>query len=203
MWPPTITVADTSTISVVKSNMSLSLKGQVKGSGYIIKDGAGQLNFNYAGTNPFTGMIVRNGTIAQGEWNSTFGKVGGPMELAGGKVRLLDVNNSSTRPVFNHDVTVKEGTSSTIIGTTRGAVNGKFKGTGTLTIESNGVRSDIGADFSAFAGTLNVVGSNFRLMDNVTDMKQTSVKMQAGSVMSHYQSNSGTQTTIKVLLYSI
>ncbi len=198
-----ITVADTTPISVVKSNMSLSLKGQIKGSGYIIKDGAGQLNFNYAGTNPFTGMIVRNGTVAQGEWNSTFGKVGGPMELAGGKVRLLDVNNSSTRPVFNHDVTVKEGTSSTIIGTTRGAVNGKFKGTGTLTIESNGVRSDIGADFSAFAGTLNVAGSNFRLMDNVTDMKQTSVKMQAGSVMSHYQSNSGTQTAITTHIGSL
>ncbi len=182
-------VADTSTITVASSGGTVSLKGMVTGDGYLVKDGPGQLNFTYGGTNPFAGLILKRGTVATGAWNSTFGRVGSPMVLEGGTVDLIDVNNSSTRPIFDYEVTVVEGTSSTVMGTTRGAINGSFRGTGNLTIVSDGVRNDIGADFSAFAGTLTAQGSNFRLMDNVTDMAQTNLVLDEGCVIGHYASN--------------
>lgn len=187
-----ITISDTATINVSKASGSVSLKGIVKGDGYLIKEGDGQLNFTYAGTNPFAGLILRGGKVAQGSWQASFGKVGSPMVLEGGEVDLINVNNSSTRPVFNYVATVVEGTSNTIKGTTRGAINGSFKGSGELTIVSSGVRNDIGADFSEFNGTLNAKGENFRLMSNVTDMKGTYLVLASGCRVRHYQSNSST-----------
>lgn len=189
-----VSLTDTATIDISRSSGAISLKGMVTGSGYLIKEGKGQLNFTYSGTNPFAGIIVKGGTIAQGSWQSTFGKSGSPMVLAGGTVDLIDVNNSSTRPILNHVVAVVEGTNNTIKGTVRGAINGSFKGKGKLTIVSDGVRNDIGADFSQFEGTLTAQGSNFRLMNSVTDMKKTNLVLDDACYVGHYSSNgSGTQ----------
>ncbi len=185
----TITLTDTSAIDLPMAGSSMALKGLVKGDGYLIKEGPGQLNFTYGGTYPFSGMIVREGRISQGAWNATFGKVGGPMLLAGGEVALIDMNNSSTRPIFNYVTTVQEDTESRIIGTTRGAIEGSFRGRGTVTIVSSGVRSDIGANFSSFEGTLKAEGGNFRLMDNVTDMRKAHMEMASGCYVGHYTSN--------------
>lgn len=198
-----VTLSDTATIIVANASGSLSLKGQVKGEGYLIKDGPGQLNFTYGGTNSFAGVIVRRGIIAQGEWNATFGRVGSPMELAGGEVHLINMNNSSTRPIFNYVATAKEGTSSFIKGTTRGAINGSFRGKGNVTILSSGVRNDIGADFSAFEGRLTAQGENFRLMDNVTNMSKTAVVMDAGCKMGHYASNGSQARAITTRIGSL
>lgn len=198
-----ITVTDTATINVANSKGSLSLKGTVKGSGYLVKDGPGQLNFTYPGENSFAGMILKQGIIAQGAWNSTFGKTGSPMRLEGGEVQLINMNNSSTRPVFNYSATVVEGKSCTIKGTTRGAINGNFKGKGRLTIVSTGVRNDIGANFSAFEGTLTAQGENFRLMDNVTDMSKTSIVMDAGCKIGHYASNGSAAKAITTKIGSL
>ena len=198
-----VTLQDTSTINVASASGTISLKGMVYGSGVLVKDGPGQLNFIYGGTNPFAGMIVKQGKIATGSWNSTFGRVGSPMVLAGGTVDLLDVNNSETRPVFDYDVTVVEGTNSTVMGTTRGAINGKFKGKGGLTIVSTGVRNDIGADFSAFEGTLTAQGENFRLMDNVTDMGMTAMVLDDGAKVGHYSSNGGNTKAVTTKIGSV
>ena len=189
-------VSDTSTINVFKQGGSLSLKSITKGNGYLVKDGMGQLNFTYGGANTFPGIIVKRGVVAQGAWNATFCKTGGNMTLAGGEVHLINMNNSSTRPIFNYVTEVQEGTKSLVKGTTRGAINGSFKGKGELTIISDGVRNDIGANFSAFEGTLNVQGANFRLQSNVTDMSKTNVVMTAGSFIGHYQSNGSGQQAV-------
>ena len=182
-----ITLTDTATISISKQNSALSLKGQVKGTGYLVKDGPGQLNFTYGGSNNFAGIIVKQGIVAQGAWNSTFGRAGSPMLLAGGEVRLLDVNSSSTMPVLNHVVTVQEGTTNTIVGTSRGKINGSLRGSGNLTIRTKYVRCDVGADFSKFEGRLTVKGEggNFRLMSNVTDMAKTRLVIDAGTYVAH------------------
>ena len=189
-------VSDTSTINVFKQGGSLSLKSITKGNGYLVKDGMGQLNFTYGGANTFPGIIVKKGVVAQGAWNATFCKTGGNMTLAGGEVHLINMNNSSTRPIFNYVTEVQEGTKSLVKGTTRGAINGSFKGKGELTIISDGVRNDIGANFSAFEGTLNVQGANFRLQSNVTDMSKTNVVMTAGSFIGHYASNGSGQQAV-------
>ena len=188
-----LTVTDTATIRISQANSSLSLKGLVRGTGYLIKDGPGQLNFNYAGANTFSGIIVKKGIVAQGAWNSTFGKAGGTMVLAGGEVHQIDNNNSSTMPVLNHVVTVEEGTTNRILGSSRGKINGSFKGSGKLTIETRYVRCDVGANFANFEGQLTAVGSQFRLMSNVTDMSKARLVVSPGAYIAHYASGGGSE----------
>ena len=195
-----ITVTDTATIRVSQSNSALSLKGAVSGTGYLVKDGAGQLNFTYGGANSFAGLIVKKGIVAQGAWNSTFGKSGSPMLLAGGEVHQIDVNSTSTVPTFNHVVTVQEGTTNKIVGSSRGKINGSVKGKGNLTIVSKYVRCDIGLNFANYEGTLTASGSQWRLMSNVTDMSKATLKVDAATNIAHYASASGTQqsATLKI-----
>ena len=182
-----VTLTDTATIRVTASNSALTLKGQVRGTGYLVKDGPGRVNFNYGGANNFAGVIVKKGTIAQGAWNTTFGKSGSPMLLAGGEVHQLDVNSTSTVPTLNHVITVQEGTVNKIVGSSRGKINGTVKGSGDLTIQTKYVRCDIGANFSQFEGQLTAVGDggNFRLMSNVADMSKARLVVGAGMTVSH------------------
>ena len=190
-----ITITDTATIRIIQSNSALSLKGQVSGSGYLIKDGAGQLNFTYGGANPFSGLIVKKGIVAQGAWNSTFGRSGSPMVLAGGEVHQIDINSTSAVPTFNHAVTVQEGTNNKILGSSRGKINGSVSGKGNLTIETRYVRCDVGLNFANFEGTLTAKGSQFRLMSNVTDMSKAVLKVDAATNIAHYASGSGNMAT--------
>ena len=200
-----ITLTDTATIRIAQANSALSLKGQVQGSGYLVKDGPGQLNFNYGGANNFAGIIVRKGIIAQGTWNTTFGRSGSPMLLAGGEVHQIDNNSSSTMPVLNHVVTVEAGTTNRILGSSRGKINGSFKGSGNLTIETRYVRCDIGANFAAFEGTLTAkgAGGNFRLMQNVTDMSKTRLVVSAGTYVAHNASGGGSEVSATTKIGSL
>ena len=195
-----ITLTDTATIRIAQTNSSLSLKGQVSGNGYLVKDGAGQLNFSYGGANNFAGLIVKKGIVAQGAWNATFGKSGSSMLLCGGEVHQIDVNSTSTVPTFNHVVTVQEGTSNKIVGSSRGKINGSVKGKGNLTLVSKYVRCDIGLDFKDYEGVLTASGSQWRLMTNVTDMSKATLKVDADTYIAHYASGSGNQqsATLKI-----
>jgi hypothetical protein len=186
-----ITLTDTATIQISQANSALSLKGQVSGTGYLVKDGAGQLNFTYGGTNDFAGLIVKRGIVAQGAWNATFGKVGSPMVLAGGEVHQIDVNSTSTVPVLNHVFTVEEGTTNRILGSSRGKINGTFKGKGNLTIETRYVRCDVGANFSNFEGVLTARGTQFRLMASVTDLSKARLNLDANAYVAHFASQGG------------
>lgn len=198
-----ITLTDTATIRVAQANSALSLKGAVSGTGYLIKDGSGQLNFTYGGANNFAGLIVKKGVVAQGDWNATFGRSGSPMLLAGGEVHQIDVNNTSTVPVFNHVVTVQEGTTGKIVGSSRGALNGSVKGKGNLTIVSKYVRCDIGFDFKSFEGTLTASGSQWRLMTGVTDMSKTTLKVDAATNIAHYTGGKGDQQAVTLKIGAI
>ena len=190
-----ISLTDTATITISKQNSALSLKGQVKGTGYLVKDGAGQLNFTYGGANNFAGLIVKKGIVAQGAWNATFGRVGSPMVLAGGEVHQLDVNSTSTIPSLNHVFTVVEGTNNRIYGSSRGRLEGSFKGKGNLTITSRYVRFDISSNFKDFEGTLTADGSQWRLMSNVTDMGKTRLVLAPGAWIAHFKGGSGSEVT--------
>lgn len=197
-----LTVTDTATISIQQANSSLSLKGFISGTGYIVKDGAGQLNLTYGGANTFAGIIVKKGIVAQGAWNATFGRSGSPMVLAGGEVHQIDVNSVSTIPTFNHVVTVQEGTNNKIVGSSRGSIKGSVNGKGNLTIQTRYVRCDIGLDFKNFEGTLTAKGDggNFRLMSNVTDMSKARLTVDAGTTVAHYAggSNNAATATLKI-----
>ena len=195
-----ISLTDTATIRITQQSSALSLKGAVSGTGYLVKDGAGQLNFTYGGTNNFAGLIVKKGIVAQGAWNATFGRSGSPMLLCGGEVHQIDVNSTSTVPTFNHVVTVQEGTNNKIVGSSRGKLNGSVKGSGNLTVVSKYVRCDISLNFKDYEGTLTASGSQWRLMAGVTDMSRTTLKVDAATSIAHYASGSGNQqaATLKI-----
>lgn len=192
-----ITVNDTATVKVSQSSSSLSLKGMISGTGYLLKDGAGQLNLTYAGTNNFAGVIVKRGVLAQGAWNTTFGRSGSPMLLCGGEVHQININSTSTVPTFNHAVTVQEGTTNKIVGSSRGKINGSVRGSGNLTVVTRYVRCDVGLDFKDFSGKLTAKGEdgNFRLMSNVTDMSNTRLIIDAATNVGHFASGSGSAAT--------
>ncbi len=194
------TLTDTATIRIAQQNSALSLKGAVSGTGYLVKDGLGQLNLTYGGPNNFAGLIVKKGIVAQGAWNSTFGRSGSPMLLAGGEVHQIDVNSTSTVPNFSHAVTVQEGTTNRILGSSRGKLGGTVKGKGNLTVETRYVRCDVGFNFKDFEGTLTAKGSQFRLMSNVTDMQKCRLKVEAATNIAHYNAGAGTQVaaTLKI-----
>lgn len=198
-----ITLTDTATISVARANSALSLKGRVSGTGYLVKDGSGQLNFNYGGANNFAGLIVKKGIVAQGAWNSTFGRSGSPLVLAGGEVHLIDNNSASTKPVYNYPTTVVEGTSNVIEGSSRCSITGSFKGKGALKLISKYVRCDISSDFSQFEGTLTASGTQFRLMTSVTNMQKTHLVVDAASSVGYYQGDSGNEATATLKVGSI
>lgn len=198
-----LTVSDTATINVANSKGSVSLKGIAKGSGYLVKTGAGQLNFNYAGANSFSGLIMRQGKVAQGNWQSTFGKKSSPLLFEGGEIEMIANNNMSTIPEYTYKTTVPGGGNATVKSSYRCKINGSFMGNGTLTIVSDGVRSDIGSDFSAFEGTLNVQGGNFRLMSGVKDMSKANVVMAAASYMAHHKSGSSDQEAVTTKIGSV
>ena len=198
-----VTLTDTATIRIAQASSSLSLKGAVSGTGWLLKDGPGQLNLTYSGTNSFAGLIVRKGVVAQGAWNATFGRIGSPMLLAGGEVHQIDVNSTSTVPNFNHVVTVEEGTVNKIVGSSRGKLNGSVKGKGSLTLVSKYVRCDIGLNFAEYEGTLTASGSQWRLMTNVTDMSKATLKVDAATNIAHYGSGNANQQTATLKIGAI
>ena len=198
-----ITLADTATIRVAQANSSLSLKGTVSGSGYLVKDGAGQLNLSYSGANNFAGLIVRQGIVAQGAWNATFGRSGSPMLLAGGEVHQIDQNGMSTVPDFNHAVTVAAGTTNKIVGSSRGKLNGSVSGSGDLTIVSKYVRCDIGLNFKNFEGCLTASGNQWRLMTGVVDMAKATLRVDAATNIAHYAGGSGNLQTATLRIGAI
>lgn len=183
-----VTVKDTATVNIANSNGSLSLKGVIRGDGYILKTGEGQLNFNYAGENPFAGIILKQGKISQGNGASTFGKIGSPMVLAGGTLSLIANTGYTNMPVFDYITTIEDGTTNTLSGSFRCYIKGSFVGSGTINYISGGDRCDLFSDFSKFTGILNTSGT-VRLVQ-ATDISQASVVVGSGSTIGHYTSGS-------------
>lgn len=180
-----ITVSDTATVGVVNSGGSLVFNGQVQGNGYLLKDGPGRLTLRYAGENEFAGLVVKSGTVVQGSYRTTFGKSGAPLTLAGGTLQMAGNSSMSTMPKFNYAFNIVEGTESWIKGTERGCIEGTFEGKGSVSISLTGGRSEIDADFSAFAGTMTACGEGFHLNSNVTDMSKTRLVLGDGAKVQH------------------
>lgn len=182
-----ITLTDTTTINVASGTSSL--KGIIKGTGTLVKTGAGQLNITYAGSNTYTGgTILKAGTLAMGAYNTTFGKSGGKLQLEGGTVQIFDNNSTSAVPNLNYAITVPEGKSVNLNAGDRCQINGSFSGGGTVKLYLPYVRADMKANWANFTGALSASGNQFRLCAAM-DMSGTAVTL--GEVtMGHFSSGS-------------
>lgn len=188
-----ITLTDSATLDIPSG--TTALKGMVSGNGTLIKTGAGQLNLTYAGTNPFQGIVLKEGTLAMGTWNTTLGATGSKITVLDGVIRIFDNNSTSAIPQFNHTLDIPQGGKATLAGGSRCRINGKFTGEGTLNISFPYVRGDFNSDMSDFAGVMNVSGNQLRLIAS-TSLKQAHVNLLDKVYVVHTKAGSGSEVNL-------
>ena len=186
-----IAIKDTARISIVKSNGSLALGGIISGKdAVLVKEGDGQLNLCQTTTNPVKSVVLAGGTIAQGDWRMSLGTV--PFLVTGKDTKYNFVANGSMSsvPTIQNAITIEEGAKLTINGAERAGLKGSVSGSGTLVLNTGGVRYDISTDMSKLAGTLHINGGA-RLMSNVTDLKLATLSLGDGASVRHYKNGAG------------
>ncbi len=181
-----ITLTDTASIQV--NSGTTSLKGQIKGSGMLVKKGAGQLNITYGGANTWSGGTrLMAGTLAMGAWNTTFGTANSKIEVMGNStLRVFDNNSTSAVPTINNTIDILKGKTLTIVGGQRCAIRGRLTGEGTLRISFPYVRGDVYTNMSAFQGTYEATSGQLRLASAI-DLSQGTLKLGAGVYAAHVE----------------
>lgn len=156
-----ITIIDTTTLEIPGSGV-LALKGVITGNGTLRKIGTGQLTLSYANANSLTGgIIVEEGTLAQGSYTTVLGSVKGKLTFKQGKFIQFYTTSSSNSPAFNYTVNVpEENDNLEFVLSGRTKIQGKWIGKGNTTFNSTYVRGDISADFSAYEGSITSAGGN-------------------------------------------
>jgi len=186
-----MTIQDTCTIEISQSSSYATLKGIISGTGMLVKTGPGQLSQTYDGANTYSGgTLVKAGTLAMGTWHSTFGRLGTKLEIQGtSAVSIFNNNSTSYVPVFNYAVVVPGGSNVRLYAGDRCKINGTLTGTGIINLDVPYVRADLIGNWSAFEGTLNVTGSQFRLC-NSNGLQNASVNLGDNLGMGHYSEGS-------------
>jgi len=190
-----MTLSDTATITITKAKGFLSLNNPITASeAVLVKDGPGQLNFNYPGTYSLKALVMKDGTLAQGSRSATFGTA--PVYVTGTTpiIQLIANSSMSNVPNYQHPTEIADSAKLTIKGVERAYLNGSFSGKGDLELQTGGVRMDIISDFSNFEGTLYLNGAS-RLSTSVTDMKKLTLTLGDASSVRHYKTGSGDGTT--------
>ena len=189
-----ITLNDNATIRIPSG--ITSLKGIIKGKGTLVKEGSGQLNITYDGTNTWSGgTILRSGTLAMGTYRSTFGAVGSKILAEGGTIQVFDNNSTSAIPAFNHQLEIAEGKSLRFNTGSRCHIKGSWTGSGTVTINFPYVRADFQTEMKDFEGKIIATGSQFRL-NQAIDMSKAVLELSDGVYMAHMTSGSGNENNL-------
>lgn len=186
-----ITYTDTTTLEVPGSGV-LSFKGLITGNGTLRKTGTGQISMSYTGTNNISGgIIIEEGTLAQGSYNTTFGASGANLIFKNGTFKQFYTVNSSNSPSFNYTVSVPEPEDNlTFVLSGRTKIQGKWLGKGNTTFESTYVRGDIAADFSAYEGSITSAGGN--TLRFIQALNMPSGRLIVGDEVCGYKAGSGT-----------
>lgn len=188
-----LTLTDSATIRVNQG--TTSLKGIVTGDGMLTKIGSGQLNFTYGGTNTWKGGLwLKEGTIAMGSWNSTFGATSSPIRVTKGTITLFNNNTTSAIPSIKNPITIDDKGTLTLNAGQRCYIQGSWNGTGSVNLSFPYVRGDFSTDLSNYQGVLTVSGQ-FRLTA-ATNMSKGTLALNSGVYMAHYKSGSGTEQSL-------
>ncbi len=188
-----IQLNDTATIQIASG--TASLKGQVKGTGTLLKLGAGQLNITYAGANAWTETILQAGTLAMGAWNTTFGKATSPLHVTGNStIVVFDNNSTSAVPTYQNITTIDKGKTLTFHAGRRCAIKGSLLGEGTYKIDFPYVRGDVSTNVSKFEGIYEVTTSNCRFVQAM-DFSKCTLKLDEGSYAAGFRAGSGDEAS--------
>jgi autotransporter-associated beta strand protein len=159
----------------------------------LAKTGTGTLTLSTGNT--FTGgTTVAGGTLAFANDTATSTALGtGIITLSGGTMQMFD--NSSTFNAATWNLEVPAGATGTLRADSRIDLSGTLTGSGILNLYVPWVRTTLLADWSAFAGRINVVtdadGGDFRVA-NVKGLPATAVHLDPKVTASWYPNSAGT-----------
>lgn len=186
-----LTLTDTTTIQIASG--VAAFKGIIAGNGTLVKTGAGQLNVTYPGTNTWKSTILQGGSIAMGVWNTTFGNPTSDITVTGNaSIKLFNNNSTGAVPTLRNTITVEKGRTLTIGTGQRCAVQGAWKGQGTIKISFPYVRGDVSANVSQFEGTINVTGGQYRLV-SAMDLSKGTFQPEGDAYVVGAKGGSGTE----------
>ena len=169
----TRTVALTGTLAPRTAEINTSLgytfsgTGSIGGNANLTKNGTGTLTLSNNTANTFSGGITLNaGNINL--TNDTMNANGlgtGPVTMNGGVISMFD--NMSSYNNFTAQLIVPNGVTARLNADSRVDIYGSLAGGGTLQFYVPNVRSTLFADWSVYAGTINVLtdanGGDFRI----------------------------------------
>ena len=181
-----VTLTDTATIQI--SSGIASFKGIIKGDGVLRKNGSGQLNITYAGTNSWAGTILNGGTLSMGTWNTTFGKATSPIEVtANSTITVFNNNSTSAVPNLQNIITINNGKTLIVNGGQRCSIRGSLLGSGSYKINFPYVRGDVYTNCSNFEGTYEVTSGQWRLRQAM-DLSKATLTLGSGVYAAGYSS---------------
>jgi autotransporter-associated beta strand protein len=168
------------------SGSSMSLLSGVSGTGTLVKAGAGILQLNAANT--YTGgTVVKAGKIVLGSSNANRNGLGsGNVTLDGGALYMINVQMND---VFSKSIYVPTGSTGEFGIDGRCNITSTLTGGGTFTVYSPYVRGDLSGDWSAFTGTINATGVDFRINNNYGYANAT---LNAAADVNVYKNSAGT-----------
>jgi|CZKV01.1.fsa_nt_gi autotransporter-associated beta strand protein len=184
-------------IFTVPVSTTLELDGIINGTGALIKSDAGTLTINDAvfANNYSGGTVISNGVLALGGNTANSSGLGtNTVTFYGGTLQLFGYNGSTANNYSSpqNTMVVPAGQTGTVQMFPRGPNNAsglasKLIGAGTFNLVVNYVRDNIGGDWSAFTGLINVTGKNisgdeFRI-DNAAGFSNAVIYLNSGVIM--------------------
>ncbi len=190
------------TVNAAK-NFTIAGTGSLGGTMYLFKTGNGSLTLN--GSNTFAGgATLSSGIVQLGSSETNNAGIGiGAITFIGGTLRLngYAASTTPTWAAFPNDLIIPAGQSGTlgcpprIAGT---GISGRLTGDGSLNLVVDYVRGLVNADWSQFAGQINVTAR--RAAPNVDELRVKPVggypnaSIHLGSRVNFYNLNGGTPT---------
>lgn len=167
--PNSVVFENTTAYSVNAAGLSGAASLTKLGTGAATISGVNTFN---GGTTIGEGAILIGGNVSTNLQN---GLGSGIITLQGGTL-VMNGYTGSTSPAYGtltNTIRVPADSTGTIQVSQRGGISGNLTGDGTLTLQVNYVRGDIGGDWSAFTGNINVIRTrtgtnvdNFRINSN-------------------------------------
>jgi fibronectin-binding autotransporter adhesin len=154
-----MTLTGTDTIDIATTGKSLTLTGLIAGTGGLVKNGPGTLLLKGQSNTYSGGLTVLNGMLAFGDESAnTSGPGTGSVTLKGGTLNMLNSTSSYNTSYWN--IIVPEGADARLNADGRCELRGTLTGSGTLTLWTPFVRTDLYGNWSDFTGKINVVADN-------------------------------------------
>ena len=175
---------------VIDTPVTFQISGGITGPGALTKTGSGTFILANANTHA-GGTLLQSGVLVlASDTANTSGLGSGPLTLQGGTLRMY--NNIGSYNTSSWPVVVPAGASARFEADGRSTLAGTLSGSGTLEFHSPYIRTEISGNWSAFAGTFNLV----------TDSDGGDLRLQNANGLGNAVFNAGPRTATYSILNS-